>query len=924
MRNRASAKEKGTGSHKILSHGESSLICRSLWLIIFVGIMFLLSGFTFSQGKIERTTLDNGMVVLLKENHNIPLASLFLCVPSGSAQEGKFSGSGIAHFIEHMLFKGTSGRAAGDVFREIESYGGKINAVTSYDYTGFKVTVPSESVYPALEIVADMVMNANFNEQELEKERQVILKEIKLTYDNPQRYASRLLWQTAYSTHIYKNPILGEEHSFKNLGREDLLNFYHKNYTPDNMILSIVGDVDTRGALTFVKDTFRDFQRKHIADFESRPEPKQKELREREEEFTTGLMYLRLGFHSVAITDEDIFALDVLAAVLGNGESSRLHNLLCNKKRLAYSMEAINYTPRDPGLFIISCLLEERNRKRVVSLILKQIELLKKSKISENELESAKNKVISDVLFYSQTIEAQVQDLALNEAISGDCRFTEKYVQKIRQVNSPEVLRVAEKYLKQTNLSIIALTPREEATKSSLRTNSDRPFMAGVEDLTHQADNSSPINTAKGKMTLTEILPNKEENEKIKRYLFDNGLTLLVRENRDLPLVSIKAVFKGGLRVENEQTNGLCNLVAKMLDKGTKTKSAGEIAYLIESKGARLSSFSGNNSFVLSLDALSKDFDQMLASLADLIKNCTFPQIEFKRQKEKNLAKLKAQEDNIFESGKRLLKSILFERHPYKFPIIGNEESLKKLRRRDLIDFYKKFCVGKNMVLGVFGDVDADDVRKQAKELFAEINPGNTPEITPDAQEETKSVRTSFEALAKKQTLLLMGFPGTTVLNQDRFMLEIICQVLSQASGRLFYQIRENTGLAYTLGAYQVLGLDTGYLVIYVATTDEVIETVKKEIWHQLRLLKEEPLSEEELTQAKRAIIAERIIARQTNSACALESSLDELYGLGFNHYLKYADQINGVGAKEIQRCADRYFDLDNYAVVVVGPGKTN
>ena len=151
-------------------------------------------------------------------------------------------------------------------------------------------------------------------------------------------------------------------------------------------------------------------------------------------------------------------------------------------------------------------------------------------------------------------------------------------------------------------------------------------------------------------------------------------------------------------------------------------------------------------------------------------------------------------------------------------------------------------------------------------------------------------------------------------------MLEIICQVLSQASGRLFSQIREKMGLAYTLGAYQVLGLGRGYLVIYIATTDEVVETVKKEILYQLRLLKQEPLIEEELVQAKRAIIAERLMSRQTNSACALENSLDELYGLGFNYYLKYADQINRVRAKDIQRCANQYFDLDNYAVVVVGP----
>ncbi len=958
MKSPASAREEKERNNYTINHGESSLMRYSLWFIVFAGAVFLaaccysspvfaqepqrglllappLPAETgFSQGEIKRLTLDNGMVLLLKENHRLPLVNVFLCVRTGSAGEGKFGGCGISHFVEHMVFKGTSSRRAGDVFREIESYGGNINASTSYDYTAFSITAPREFVSPALEIAADMVMNASFDGQELERERQVILKELALSYDSPQRYASRLLWQSAYLTHTYKYPILGEEQLLKSLSREDLLEFYQTKYTPDNMILSIVGDVETEATVTFIKELFKDFQRKSISGLAGESEPEQKELRRHQEEFTSGLTYLLLGFHSVAITDEDCFALDVLAAVLGEGESSRLQELICNKRKLAYTLEAINYTPYEPGLFIISSLLEEARRKQALSLILNQIELVKKEEVAENELESAKNKIISVILFHNQTIEAQAQDLALNEAQAADYRFTERYIQKIRKVSSQDILMVADKYLQRNNLSIVALIPRDKPagikrlTRETPERLSEYPHLS-LRATPHLMRGSEAISDEIAS-PLTSLSPRNDsfqiasEIAPIKSYVFDNGLRLLVREDRNLPLVSIKAVFKGGLRAEGRDTNGLCNLTAEMLDKGTRSKNAAEIAYLVESKGAHLSSFSGNNSFGLSLDLLSKDFDPMLRIFVDLIVNSTFPQREFKKQKEKKLAQIKAREDDIFESGKKLLKLTLFQKHPYRFSTIGSESSLNKLRRRQLTSFHRSFCVGENMVLTVFGDVNAQEVAAKVKKLFGELESGQPAAISVAEEVKVKTVRRASEFLPKKQSLVLMGFYGTTVFNQDRYALELISQILSRPSGKLFTQIREKAGLAYALGAYSVLGLDPGCIVIYVATAPENVETVRKEILRQLRLLKQESLSEEELAQAKRALLGERLISRQTNSACALESSLDELYGLGHSHYLEYGRQINQIEAGDIKRCAEKYFDLSNYAVVVVGPHSTD
>jgi zinc protease len=858
------------------------------------------------------------MTVLLKENHNLPLVNITLYVGMGSGREGKFSGSGISHFTEHMVFNGTRIRGAGDVFKEIESYGGSINAFTSFDTTGYKITLPEEFIFPALKILADMVMNAAFDVQQLEKEKQVVLKEIKLNYDNPQKYASRLLWEKAYSTHPYRYPVIGREESFEKLTRDDLVEFHQTAYVPNNMVLAVVGDIEEEKALTFVRNIFGDFKSKEIPPLKNTPEPQQKQLREHQEEFTSALTYLYLGFHSVDLTHRDCYALDVLGTILGEGDSSRLYELICSRKNLAYSIDAINYTPREPGLFLISCLLDERQRKKVLALIFKEIELVKNRRVSEAELESAKNKIVSDILFSTQTIEAQAREMVVNKIITGNIRFTERYIRRIEAVTFEDILRVAKKYLNKENLSIVALTPRD---KRRLSRGEERNISLAF-DPSAGLSGQSFVNHAVAERPLLGSGINGELSGEIKKYVLDNGLTVLVRENRDLPLISMKAVFKGGLRAETKGTNGLCNLTAHMLGKATKTKNAEEIADLIESKGARLGAFSGNNSFGLSLDLVSRDFDRMMLLFSELIIKARFPQKEFTRQKKENLAALQAQEDDIFQSGGRFLKSTLFERHPYAFDKIGSEKSLRQIRVRDLAGFYRKFCVAKNMVLVIFGDVSEKEAVAKAKKYFADLNSGASPVLKPAKEPAEKHVRTEHKFLNKKQSLLLMGFYGTTVFSEDRFILEAICQLLSQGSGKLFTQIREKAGLAYTLGAYSVVGLDPGYIVIYVATTDENVGRARETILKQLELLKREPLTEEEMSQIKRSLIGSTLISRQTNSACAMESSLDELYGLGYDYYLEYAGRINSLTPADIQRCAGQYFDLNNYSVIVVGPDK--
>ena len=204
----------------------------------------------------QKHVLDNGLIVIIKEDHSSPLVAVEARVRVGSANEGEFAGSGVSHFVEHMLFKGTASRRVGEIEKEIKSYGGTISGFTSYDYSGYQFVVLKEYFVNTLDILKDALFNSSLDPKELERERDVILKEIRLNRDEPTRRLSRLLWSTTYRTHPYRHPIIGYQDLFSKLTRQDLLTYYKKMYIPNNMIVTVVGDIDTEAAYAHVVEAF--------------------------------------------------------------------------------------------------------------------------------------------------------------------------------------------------------------------------------------------------------------------------------------------------------------------------------------------------------------------------------------------------------------------------------------------------------------------------------------------------------------------------------------------------------------------------------------------------------------------------------------------------------------------------------------------
>jgi zinc protease len=407
----------------------------------------------------------------------------------------------------------------------------------------------------------------------------------------------------------------------------------------------------------------------------------------------------------------------------------------------------------------------------------------------------------------------------------------------------------------------------------------------------------------------------------IQKFDLQNGLRLLVKEDHRLPFVEFRVVFKGGLLAENVQNNGVTQLTGKMLLKGTKTRSAEQIANEIESVGGSIDSYGGNNSFGVNAEVLSEDFATGLGLVADVLLNPSFPEEALERERDVQLATLRAQKDHLLQSGVKAMRRGLFGETGYGLDTLGNEQSVQNLKTGDLRAFHGQFARPNNCVLAVYGDVKPEQVKASVEKAFSAWNPAvGGPLASDKAVGSLSSVKRVGETRDKKQTVLVIGFRGSTLHDKDRYALELVQEACSDLGSRLFLRIREQLGLAYYVGAQNFTGLAPGYFAFYVGTMPEKAKLVEIELFKEVDLLRAEGLTEEELKRSKAKVLGQKKIARQDLGGFALTTALDELYGLGFSHSDTEDALYEGVTLDQVKQVARKYLLPEAAVVASVGP----
>ena len=835
---------------------------------------------TFPAVTATTSTLSNGLGVIVQEDHSAPVASVQVWVETGSIHEGRHLGAGMSHMLEHMLFKGTTTRGSSEFAQRIQDAGGYINAYTSFDRTVYWIDIPSKGVPVAIDLLSDAVMDSTLPPEEYVKEQEVIRREFAMGNDDPDRMSGQLLFATAFREHPYRDPIIGHLDVFNALRRDDVMAYYKARYVPNNMFFVIVGDVDAAAVRAQLGGLFAKHPRRPLPPVFIPAEPEQLGRREAHVEFATELTRLHLTWHVPSAAHRDIPALDVAATVLGSGRSSRLYKKLREELALVHSADAWCYAPGQCGLFGVDAVLDPGKRPAVEAELFRMIAELRDGGVTERELAKARKGSLSHQLQSVTTMRGRASDLGSNWLLARNLDFSRDYLAAIQRVTADDLRRVLATYLTDRNLTVVSLNPE-------------------------------------GSLAKTGALAAVQMPGEIQKFELTNGLRLLVREDPRLPLVSLNAAFKAGLLAETAADNGITRLLSKVLLKGTATRTAGQLADEIEELGGSIGSDAGGNSMSVSTRVMKPDLRAGLSILADVLLHATLPEKSVAREKQAQLAAIKAEDEEMTALARNLLRENLFGTHPYGLRGTGTPESVARITRDDLAAFRDRHLVASNGVLAVFGDVRAEEVRALVEEALASL-PAGAPAFATVPEPPALAASIEVERIEEKeQAVLMVGFPGVDLFSPDATAFEIIDEACSDLGSRLFLRIREEMGLAYFVGSSHMSGLARGMFTFYLGTAPEKVADVKAALHDEIAKLARDGLSAEELARAREKSIGQMEIRHQSNGAFAYQAALNELYGLGHSYHLRQRREMEALTVAEVARVARQYFEKPAITAIV-------
>lgn len=849
-------------------------------------LLLLLSTLSLAQSEVFHTTLDNGLTILIEENHVNPVVSVYVFVRTGSIYEQEYLGSGISHFFEHIISGGTTrNRSEAENRALLETIGNNTNAYTTTDHTAYYINTTSEHWGTALELLADWMLYSVITEDEFVREKGVVQRELEQGLDSPQRQLFQLANEARYQVHPVRYPVIGYKELVQKVSRDDLVSYYQRMYAPNNMILVVVGDVNTDEALERIRQAFASGTRRLLPAISLPEEPPQLGKRTAEKEMDIAQAHLNLSFRTVPLTHPDLYPLDVLSDILSSGESSRLVKRIKDEQQLVYSIDSASFTPAyAPGSLMVWATLDAEQLPATEAAVLQELHRLQDELVSPEELAKAKKQKIADHVFDRQTVEQRARALGVDMLSAYDPNFGDTYVANIQKVTAESIREVARRYFREDTLAVAVVRPKRSAEAAAA---------------TRATAQTTPM---------------------VKKVLA-NGMTLLLKRNAALPMVSMQTYFKAGVRVETPETNGLSQLMAHLLLKGTTYRSADDIATTFDAMGGAISAKSGNNSFFVTASCLTEDFPNALDVFADVILHPTFPEDELEKMRRLMLAALARQDDNWQAEVTRLFHATYFTTSPYRMQPTGNEEALRRLQRQDIIAFHQRYAVPNNMVLAIVGDIDIERTTALVERAFMGFQSRllTLPQIP--AEPVPNQTRQEVKQTQKQVAAIYVGFPGTTVTNvQDRYPLHILDAVMSGIGfpgGWLHTELRGKQ-LVYMVHAFNWLGLEPGYFGIIAATQPAKAKEVVEIILQNVDKAKAGEISDEEFARAKQlAVIADRL-ERQSNSEIGADAAINELYGLGYDFSAQDAKRIEAVTKADVQRVAQAY--LQHPTIVITTP----
>jgi zinc protease len=894
---------------------------------------------TLTRG-VQKIVLENGLTVLTKEIHTAPVVSVQVWYRVGSRNEHCLSMNGISHQLEHLLFKGTHSRPI-QFGRLFSALGSNSNAFTSYDMTAYFGTVSSDKLEALLALEADRMRHALINDEQLESEKRVVISELQ-GYDNSPDYRlSEAVMRQAFPDRPYGLPVGGTKSEVEKFTVEKVREYYERYYSPENAVLSVTGDFDAAKLQQLIEQSFGQIPAKNASvlteesrrrtleenqfscDTKSHPEvilPDGKAMSGRpkihlKEPGSAAL--IQAVYPIPDLQHPDVPALDVMDAILSVGRNSRFFEAMV-ETGLASQVGSYSASLIEPGWYDISVTLNPgQSLEKVDQVLLKTICNLQSEVVSTEELQRAKTQLIAHFIMSNRDIDAQASQLAYNQTVAGDYRYSDRYLQRLEQVSAADVQRVAQTYLDIAQRTVGYFEPTRISGEGS----------SGV-SVQHTTENFSPgepVDPAVVAQYLPSMgaVPISASQALPEKFTLENGLQVLLLSDHSSPTVTLNGHILAGNGFDLQTKPGVASLTAETLMGGTPTQDARSLAKVLEDRGASLDFSSFREGVEIEGHALASDLKVLLKTLSDVLQTAVFPDSELELSRQQAVSSLQMELDDPARLGRRILQQKLYPpNHPFHvFPTV---ESMKSITKADVLAFYRQRYAPQNTVLTLVGDFDPAQVRSQLQDSLGNWSAKavGTPLAAVKAELPEKIQRVQESMPGKTQAVTYMGYPGIERRDPRFYAALVLNQILGgdTLSSRLGTEIRDRQGLTYGIYSYFAAGQQAGPFVIEMQTSPEDTEKAIQSTLALLNQLRKDGVSEAELNTAKRSIINSYPVELASLDTVAQRILTNAVDGSGIEEIRDFPSKIDAIAMAQINGAIQDLIRPDRLLIVTTGP----
>ncbi len=871
---------------------------------------------------VRKTVLENGLTVLTKEVKSAPVVTVQVWYRVGSHDEAP-GVNGIAHQLEHLMFKGTKARPI-QFGRLFSALGSQSNAFTSYDQTAYYGTVERSRLTAMLEIEADRMANATIDEAALKSEKRVVISELQGYENSPNYRLSRAVQAAVFPKDAYGLTVGGTKSDIERFTLEQVRYYYNNYYSPKNATLVVVGDFDTESLLKTIRSNFGKLPNRTPGALPKIQAPSLTILKSPIVLKEPGSAALTHSVYPLPSSkDPDVPAIAVMDLILTQGRGSRLYQAIV-ETGLATGYSAYPANLAAGGWYDFEATAAPgQDPKAIDAAFLKTLSTLRDAPVTAEELQRAKVQLRSSQLLRTRDITAQARQLGDDQTSNGDYQYSDRYLAAIDRVTAADIQRIMKRYFQEASRQYGFFEPTTVTAPTA-------PVAAGGQT-TGQYNLGKPVDPAEVAQYLPKGLTSPENsglssvsNATLpERIVLPNGLKLLLLPDKSTPTVTLSGFVRAGSDFDGAEKAGISQLTASNLLNGTQDKTGLELAKTLDDRGLELGFSSNREGVKIAGQGLSGDLPVLMATLGDLLQRANFPAKDLELSRARALSALKTQLDTPGTLARRVFQQNIYPaNHPYhSFPTEG---SLKAIAQSDIQAFHQRLYRPDSTTLALVGDFDPAAVKALVTQIFGDWKTSATkPEATfPPVDFPSATKRLTAPLSGKAQSVSFLGYVG--IKRQDpRFYSSLVLnQILGgdTLASRLGTEIRDRQGLTYGIYSYFQTGTQAGPFFISMQTAPEDAKKAIDSTVKLLQQIRDQGVSAAEVSNAVRSLTTTYPVDLANPVDLSSTILYNEVYGLNPMELRQYSNQIGAVTPEQVNQAAKELLQPDRLIIVTAGP----